>query len=726
MILWEVTLALLSILLFYRSIFRSIQLPSTRNTELLSATGKRYNKLIYVVLDALRFDSLVPVDKEGGYHNRMTVMTDESINKRAFFSVAGIPTATTCRIVGLMTGAPNSKLDLISAFTNMQVNADNLPNRSEGRTCSFYGDQFWKYAFSALNKQENVICSFSKGDIERREDLLFEKMILRIKEEQDEFTFAHFISLDAFGHSYGTASPMMTATLDRFDGYVRQIYREMSEDSLLVVVSDHGVTDQGAHGGSSPRELASVCVLFTKDKLSRYAEACPQRFIERFYEVGDCNTEKDWVKAKEKYSMIHQDDIVVTISHLMGLPIPFNSYGNLIQSVVDDRTAWENLATFKERKLSSMSDKLREIREQAGNIWEYNIELSGILYSNMMDRSVVGAVVALLVGLYILIRIMRKAAPIWKSAHVLFTIFMVSHSYWSFASEDFFWIFTFLTENFTLSNVVGFYLYTRIPGREFYERDRIFFKYKQYLYSPGTTEYTLEILSLVLLFVVAKVFRITRNGCRVNYTALARINHNLPQILFGLAGFLLGLERNRDWNTAFLTSFLSVESFIAIHFRPLNALLINLVLNNLDARSSVSSKIAALSIVPFFCNFEHAIQSIDFGAFFVFSDDYEFVSVALSILGYLVLPRVFYTLKFEHSRGLSKKKSQQADHLFITINLISLYLCFASGWVMYNTLTFENFFLGRTIFITVYVIFDLIYHLFHLHSHKWVARILNY
>lgn len=40
--------------------------------------------------------------------------------------------------------------------------------------------------------------------------------------------------------------------------------KEMSDRTVLIIVSDHGMTEQGNHGGSSPEEVETVLFSYTK------------------------------------------------------------------------------------------------------------------------------------------------------------------------------------------------------------------------------------------------------------------------------------------------------------------------------------------------------------------------------------------------------------------------------------------------------------------------------
>ena len=72
--------------------------------------------------------------------------------------------------------------------------------------------------------------------------------------------FVHFDSCDAAGHKYGYGSKEHLAAVSAVDGLIGQIYqaleqRNILDDTLLMVVTDHGGTPGGSHGGDSEAEM---------------------------------------------------------------------------------------------------------------------------------------------------------------------------------------------------------------------------------------------------------------------------------------------------------------------------------------------------------------------------------------------------------------------------------------------------------------------------------------
>ena len=72
--------------------------------------------------------------------------------------------------------------------------------------------------------------------------------------------YVHFDSCDAAGHGSGYGSPQHLAAVTAVDGLIGEIYavleqRNLLDDTLFMVVTDHGGTPGGSHGGDSEAEM---------------------------------------------------------------------------------------------------------------------------------------------------------------------------------------------------------------------------------------------------------------------------------------------------------------------------------------------------------------------------------------------------------------------------------------------------------------------------------------
>ncbi len=126
--------------------------------------------------------------------------------------------------------------------------------------------------------------------------------------------FGHYLGVDHAGHRYGPDHPAMQAKLNQMDSIFRRMIAELDNDTLLVVMGDHGMDARGDHGGESEDEIQAALWMYSKKGI--FGRSSP-----------------DHVKppSNAKIRPVAQIDLVPTLSLLLGMPIPFNNLGKPIE-----------------------------------------------------------------------------------------------------------------------------------------------------------------------------------------------------------------------------------------------------------------------------------------------------------------------------------------------------------------------------------------------------------
>jgi ethanolaminephosphotransferase len=167
----------------------------------------------------------------------------------------------------------------------------------------------------------------------------------------------HYLGLDHIGHASGAFNALIKDKLSEMDQIIETIYSKMSKNDLLLITGDHGMVDKGGHGGSSYVET-HVPAVFISNQLKEIA--------------------KD--EDEDEYLQI---DLTPTLSALLGIPIPWNNLGILIENVLnkfydssksnllkclidDNRRQLFNL--LSNTKLSTSLNDLELIRDEAMSI----------------------------------------------------------------------------------------------------------------------------------------------------------------------------------------------------------------------------------------------------------------------------------------------------------------------------------------------------------------------
>lgn len=122
---------------------------------------------------------------------------------------------------------------------------------------------------------------------------------------------------------------LMASKLSEMDEVVKMIHINILQNlendqgkTLLVVVSDHGMTENGNHGGSSYEETDSLALF-----------------------IGPKSHASD--RTSSNQDTIFQVDIAPTLALLFGVPIPKNNIGVLISQMVDSLTDDQKLRALQ-------------------------------------------------------------------------------------------------------------------------------------------------------------------------------------------------------------------------------------------------------------------------------------------------------------------------------------------------------------------------------------------
>lgn len=721
----EIFLILISQILFLISIFK---IPKARNgiNEIVISTP-RFKKMIYILIDGLRFDAAIPVSKEGLYHNKIPFFHNKDILNTTFLSISGIPTSTTCRVFSMMTGTPSNQIQELMSLYVTNLSIDNLPLKFKDRRIAHYGDEVWPKMFSTLKDKSKSICSYSKADFMRLEKDLMDDIL----KDENDICFAHIIALDALGHIHGTDKNIIAAELKQINEFLVNVYNKLDDETLMILASDHGVTNEGCHGGVSKEELAAFCGFYCKDKSklstinnSNKDRICyNEQFISKFYDTTMINQNDDWIKAHQKYKLVHQDDILPTICYFMGVAPPLNVYGNLIEHLIDDDNAFRLLADLKGKHHS-------ESKKKTSSILEENYLLTLEIYNECTGYYPVICLfsgVAGLISLLLMLWSVKNDISFRVVPYVLIST-MTTVSFFCFASEDLLWFLVIFISHPTFSNFLMIFYLLKSSDVYFLNSDRI---------NLGITKFKslIDIVPIALLYSLAKSLEdsdvlknfikirqslatfITRpliiieNGEKYNIFTmqpskipiitsfkknkfLAEIfQKNALHYILTLYDYLFSMSKNDK--ILCLISHPSIDMLFCLHYNFKIVFGFLLFIRHIDIPKNCFFESVLLSSVSFFINHEKLMQTIDYQIFFKLSDKYLSVANLLGLVSYLIIPRLYIHLLFE-----SHKMT-----LFLTT--YSLLLNFATCWSIKGSLTYLYFFCGRLVWTVMFYSIDL-------------------
>ncbi|KAI7883861.1 alkaline phosphatase-like protein, partial [Lichtheimia hyalospora FSU 10163] len=262
----------------------------------------------------------------------------------AFTAKATAPTVTMPRIKALTTGTIPSFLDAILNIAESDTSSslqhqDNWVHQfkmSENRTIHFFGDDTWIRLFPGIFTKHDGTTSFYVSDTVEV-DLNVTRHVKPVLSEEDwDAVIFHYLGLDHVGHLGGPYSSLMLPKQKEMDKVVEDIYEIVSRQdahrlsqnpdakgTLIVVCGDHGMNEDGNHGGSSIGETSAALVLLSPRFESRPTIKHKQLF----------NFDKYNHNGAFGFPVIDQVDLVPTLSCLFGIPIPRNSLGKVVPSL---------------------------------------------------------------------------------------------------------------------------------------------------------------------------------------------------------------------------------------------------------------------------------------------------------------------------------------------------------------------------------------------------------
>lgn len=281
-------------------------------------------KVILLVVDALRFDFVIPVEEPIAnpyYHNNLEVLhrlaqLDHGLLLKF---IADPPTTTLQRLKGLTTGLLPTFIDAGLNFDGDAIDEDNwlLQLHRQNRTVAFMGDDTWTALFSHyidpnLNFPFDLL---NVGDLHTVDNGVIHHMMPLLEKNAPHWDLlvGHFLGVDHVGHRYGPDHLLMKDKLHQMNAVISDVVNKMDDSTLLVVIGDHGMDSTGNHGGDSTDELESTLFMYSKNPRFRVSKKAPS-----FYNTTNLG---------KNYREVNQIDLVPTMAMLLGLPIPYNNLG---------------------------------------------------------------------------------------------------------------------------------------------------------------------------------------------------------------------------------------------------------------------------------------------------------------------------------------------------------------------------------------------------------------
>ncbi|KAK5944994.1 mannose-ethanolamine phosphotransferase gpi13 [Knufia obscura] len=334
---------------------------------------RTFKKAVVIIVDALRYDFTVPAQKDSAsppkyYHDNLPFLYDTAVAhpEKAFLFpfIADPPTSTLQRLKGLTAGNLPTFIDIGSNFAGQATEEDNIlvQLKRQGKRIVHLGDDTWHSLFPGYFDQNltHAYDSFNVWDLHTVDNGVIEHIFPLLNDQVSlgwDIIFGHFLGVDHAGHRYGPDHPAMAEKLRQMNDVLERLTKEIDDETLLVVMGDHGMDSKGDHGGESDDEVEATLWMYSNGP--------------RFGRLS-----KDDIRppATAKERPVQQIDLVSTLSLLLCLPVPFNNLGKPIAEAFvrntpatrrdQENLAQVNLLVFEQmRRYQSKYAEAREFTE---------------------------------------------------------------------------------------------------------------------------------------------------------------------------------------------------------------------------------------------------------------------------------------------------------------------------------------------------------------------------
>nr|XP_057913923.1 GPI ethanolamine phosphate transferase 3 isoform X2 [Doryrhamphus excisus] len=275
----------------------------------------RFRRVVLLIVDALKID-FARFDHNNTqprpFENKLPVFEETASSRpsqcRLYPFRADPPTTTMQRIKGFTTGSLPTFVDIGNNFASSAILEDNLIHQlgQVGKRVVFMGDDTWDSLFPQKFHRSLPFPSFNVKDLHTVDNGILQHLYTTMVGDDWDVLIAHFLGVDHCGHRFGPDHPAMAEKLTQMDGVIRSVIDRLQNDTLLVVMGDHGMTDTGDHGGESQKETDAAIFLYSPFPIF------------------------PGPPSKREPDVVPQTDLVPTLALLLGVPIPYSSVGQVL------------------------------------------------------------------------------------------------------------------------------------------------------------------------------------------------------------------------------------------------------------------------------------------------------------------------------------------------------------------------------------------------------------
>ena len=121
----------------------------------------------------------------------------------------------------------------------------------------------------------------------------------------------HLLGIDHAGHTFYANHSEIERKIIETDEILEDIVKNLDNDTIFILYGDHGMTNDGNHGGGSDNELKTVLFGYSKGGFPMLHQTKKIKGI----------------LERKSFDDVKQLDIATIVSNILEIPIPFSSLG---------------------------------------------------------------------------------------------------------------------------------------------------------------------------------------------------------------------------------------------------------------------------------------------------------------------------------------------------------------------------------------------------------------
>lgn len=291
----------------------------------------QFDRVVVMVIDALRSDFMFS-------NNSYMTNVHDLLNSNygfGFTAYSNPPTVTLPRLKGLTTGSTPNFIDAVLNIAEDDTSSTLGDQDSwikqmflSDWKINMFGDDTWLKLFPDYFAKTDGTASFYVSDFTHVDNNVTRHLDYELSaqgQKEWDCMILHYLGLDHIGHKGGPLSSNMPGKQQEMDKIIKRVFDSLKQDenTLFVVLGDHGMNEVGNHGGSSAGETSAALSIFSPKFKSLGIET-----------NNGVNAPIAWNPDYEFFSKIDQIDLIPTLSSMLGLSVPINNLGAFIEKLL--------------------------------------------------------------------------------------------------------------------------------------------------------------------------------------------------------------------------------------------------------------------------------------------------------------------------------------------------------------------------------------------------------